>query len=128
MTLLALVRPLPGVGVHVVSQQIGQSEALVAEVALVRFVSVMGQHMVLELGLVAVAFATARAAERLLLVQLLVSPHVLQEGKILSTIGAFVRLFARVDNEMLLQVAAESETLATHFALVRLVLGMYAHV
>lgn len=88
----------------------------------------MRQHVLLELRLAAVPFTAAGAAERLLLVQLLVSPHVLKEGKVLPAIWTFVRLLARVDDEMLLQVAAESETLATNFALVWLVLGMYSHV
>lgn len=84
--------------------------------------------MVLKLGLVAVAFAAAGAAERFFLMKLLVGFHVLQEGKVLPAIRTFVWLLARMDDEMLLQVATKSKALATHFALVRLVLGMYAHV
>ncbi|CAG6015743.1 unnamed protein product, partial [Menidia menidia] len=81
-------------------------------------VAIVRQHVVLQLGFVTVAFAAAGAAEGLFLVQLLMCSHVLQEGKLLPTLGAFVWLLARVDDDMLLQVAAESKTLAAHFALV----------
>jgi len=128
VALLAPMGPVSRVRVHVVPEQIGQSEALVTQLTLVRFVAAVRQHVLLELRLVAVAFAAAGAAERFLLVQLLVRFHVLQEGKVLPTVGTFVRLLARVDDAVLLQVAAESKALAAHFALVRPVLGMYAHV
>ena len=81
----------------------------------------------LQLGFVAVAFAAVGAAKRLFLVQLLMGSHVLQEGKVLPTVWTFIWLLACVDNKMLLQVATESKALAAHFALVRLVFGMYAH-
>lgn len=58
--------------------------------------------MVLQLGLVAVAFAAAGAAERFLLMQLLMCSHVLQEGKVLPTVWAFIWLLACMDDEMLL--------------------------
>lgn len=128
VALVAAVGPLARVRVHVVAQQIRQAEALVAQLALVGFVSVVRQHVVLQLGFVAVAFAAVSAAERLLLVQPLVRSHVLQKGEVLPAVGTFIRLLARVDDEVLLQVAAEPEALAAHFALVRLVLGMNAHV
>ena len=81
----------------------------------------------LQLGLVAVAFAAASAAVRLFLVQLLMCSHVLQEGKVFPAVRTFIRLLACVYDKMLLQVATEAKALATHFALIRLVLGMYAH-
>lgn len=59
MTLLAAVRPLPRVRVHVVAEQVGQAEAFVAQFTLVRLIAVVRQHVLLELGLVAVPFATA---------------------------------------------------------------------
>lgn len=83
--------------------------------------------MVLQLGLIAVTFAATSAAEWFFLVQLLMCSHVLQEGKVFPTVWTFVRLLACMYDEMLLQVATESKALATNFALVRLVLGMYAH-
>lgn len=58
--------------------------------------------MVLQLGLVAVAFAAAGAAEWFLLMQLLMCFHVLQEGKVLPTVRTFVWLLACVNDEMLL--------------------------
>lgn len=58
--------------------------------------------MVLQLGLVAVAFAAAGAAERFFLMQLLMRFHVLQEGKVLPTVGTLVWLLACMDDEMLL--------------------------
>lgn len=58
--------------------------------------------MVLQLCLIAVTFAAAGAAERFFLMQLLMCFHVLQEGKVLPTVGTFVWLLARVDDEMLL--------------------------
>lgn len=58
--------------------------------------------MVLQLGLIAVTFAAASAAERLFLMQLLMCSHVLQEGKVFPTVGTFVWLLARMYDEMLL--------------------------
>lgn len=128
VALVAAVRPLPRVRVHVVAQQVGQPETLAAQLALVRLVAVVRQHVLPQLRLVAVAFAAAGAAEGLRLVQLLVRSHVLQKGEVLPTVGAAERLLARVDDEVLLQVAAEAEGLAADFTLVRFVLGVHAHV
>lgn len=58
--------------------------------------------MVLQLGFIAVAFTAAGAAKRFFLMQLLMRSHVLQEGKVLPTVGAFVWLLACMYNEMLL--------------------------
>lgn len=113
--------------VHVVTEQISQSKAFVTKVTLVRFLTIMRQHVVLKLGLITITFAAASTTEWFLLMQLLMRLHVLKEGKVLPTVRTFVWLLACVDDEMLLQVAAESKALATHFALVGLVLGMNAH-
>lgn len=128
VALVAAVRPLPRVSVHVVAQQVGQPETFAAQATLVRLVAIVRQHVLLQLGFVAVAFAAAGAAEGLLLMQLLVRSHVLQKGEIFAAVGALVRLLARVDDEVLLQVAAKPKGLATDFTLVRLVLGMHPHV
>lgn len=113
--------------VQVISQQVCQAKTLVAEVALVRFVAGVGQHVPLQLILVTVAFATLCATEWLLLVKSLMGLHVLEECKIFSTVRAFVWLLPCVDNEVLLQVAAESKGLATLIATVWLVLTVNAH-
>lgn len=128
VALVAAVRPLPRVRVHVVAQQVGQPETLAAQLTLVRLVAIVRQHVLLQLGLVAVAFAAAGAAEGFLLMQLLVRSHVLQKGEVFSTVGTPERLLARVDDEVLLQVAAEPKGLATDFTLVRFVLGVHPHV
>lgn len=128
VALVAAVRPVPRVCVHVVAEQVGQPEAFAAQVTLVRLVAVVRQHVLLQLRLVAVAFAAAGAAEGLLLVQPLVRPHVLQEGEVFAAVGTLVRPLARVDDEMLLQVAAEPEGLAAVLTLVGFVLGMHPHV
>lgn len=128
VALVTAVRPLPRVRVHVVAQQVGQPETLAAQLTLVRLVAIVRQHVLLQLGLVAVAFAAAGAAEGFLLMQLLVRSHVLQKGEVFSTVGTPERLLARVDDEVLLQVAAEPKGLAADFTLVRFVLGVHAHV
>lgn len=128
VALVAAVRLLPRVRVHVVAQQVRKLEALTALLALVRPVTLVREHVPLQLALVPVALATVGALERLLLVQLLVRLHVLQESKVSAAVGALVWLLAGVDDEVLLQIAAKAEALSANLALVRLVLGMYAHV
>lgn len=100
--LVAAVRPVSRVRVHVVAEQVGQPKTFAAQVTLVRLVAIVRLHVLLQLGLVAVAFAAAGAAEWLLLVQPLVRPHVLQEGEVFATVGTLVRPLACVDDEMLL--------------------------
>lgn len=85
-----------------IAQQVHQPKALVAQVALMGLVPGVGQHVALQLVLVAVAFAALRAPERFLLVKSLMSLHVLEECKTFSTVRAFIWLLSRVDNEVLL--------------------------
>lgn len=127
VALLTTVRPLPRVSVHVVTQQVCKLKGLAALLAFVRPVTPVREHVPLQLAFIGVALTARGALEWLLLVQLLMRLHVLQESKVPATVGALVRLLARVDDKVLLQVAAEAEALSANFALVRLVLGMYAH-
>lgn len=128
VALRTAVGPLPRVSVHVVTQQVCKLKALTALLALVWPVTPVREHMPLQQAFVGVAFAARGALEWLLLVQLLMRLHVLQESKLPATVGALVRLLARVDDKVLLQIAAEAEALSANLARVRLVLGMYAHV
>lgn len=65
--------------------------------------------MLLQLGLVAVAFAAAGATERFLLMKPLMGSHVLQKGKLFATVRTFVGLLACMNDDVLLQIAVESK-------------------